>query len=254
MGMLFFAFLDTDFHKEIVSIRHLFVIMYIIGVAIAAYFLTVFINHDLALGLFLAAIAPTAIASVPLIGYLGRDTGFMTFSVLSTNICIALILPFLLPLIIGVGNTISFYEIVIPILTVIFIPLLCALVLKHYFARVKTFLKSFEIISYFFFVTNIFLAMSRAGFYLRTEFNSPLSILISMAIGVFVLTTMNFSIGWLIGKPRFARETSNSIGQKNTMFVIWVALTFVNPVVALAPMMYTIYQNLYISSLLYKTN
>ena len=253
MGMLFFAFLDTDFKKEIISIKHLYIIIYIVGISVVLFFLTKNINSDLALGLFIAAIAPTAIASIPVIGYLKGDIGFTTFSVLLTNITIALLLPFLLPIFVGINSSINLYEVVTPILSVIIIPLFCAFLLKYFFKKIKMFFKTFEIISFFFFVTNIFLAMSKAGYYLRTEFNSPIHILILMAVGIFILTVLNFSLGWMIGKPNFARETSNSIGQKNTMFAIWIALTFINPVVALAPMMYTIYHNIFISYQLYST-
>ena len=38
---------------------------------------------------------------------------------------------------------------------------------------------------------------------------------------------------------------SLALGRKNTMFGLWIALTFVNPMVALGPISYIIMQNAY---------
>ena len=40
-------------------------------------------------------------------------------------------------------------------------------------------------------------------------------------------------------------EMSMALGRKNTMFALWLALTFLEPVTALAPIFYILFQNLY---------
>ncbi|MEK7414548.1 MAG: hypothetical protein AAB263_14635, partial [Planctomycetota bacterium] len=40
------------------------------------------------------------------------------------------------------------------------------------------------------------------------------------------------------------REASQSLGQKNTTLTIWMAATFANPIVALAPTFYVLWHNL----------
>ena len=55
----------------------------------------------------------------------------------------------------------------------------------------------------------------------------------------------NFSLGYLIGRPDFSREASQALGQKNTTFTIYLALTYANPLVALGPTCYVLWHNLW---------
>ncbi len=49
----------------------------------------------------------------------------------------------------------------------------------------------------------------------------------------------------MIGGREFAREASQSLGQKNTSFTIYLALTYANPLVALGPTCYVLWHNLW---------
>ena len=57
--------------------------------------------------------------------------------------------------------------------------------------------------------------------------------------------------GALIGGRRYWQESSQALGQKNNSFVIWIALTFINPLVAMGPTFYVLYHNLYNSFQIY---
>jgi BASS family bile acid:Na+ symporter len=63
---------------------------------------------------------------------------------------------------------------------------------------------------------------------------------------------VNFTFGAVLGGERFRQESSQSLGQKNNSFVIWVALTFINPLVAMGPTFYILYHNLYNSWQIYR--
>jgi BASS family bile acid:Na+ symporter len=63
---------------------------------------------------------------------------------------------------------------------------------------------------------------------------------------------VNFTFGALLGGQHFRQESSQSLGQKNNSFVIWVALTFINPLVAMGPTFYILYHNLYNSWQIYR--
>ena len=55
----------------------------------------------------------------------------------------------------------------------------------------------------------------------------------------------NFAIGWWIGGREFRREASQALGQKNTTFTIYLALTYASPLVALGPTFYVVWHNLW---------
>ena len=55
----------------------------------------------------------------------------------------------------------------------------------------------------------------------------------------------SFAIGRLLGGSEFRREASQSLGQKNTSFTIYLALAHVSPLVALGPTFYVLWHNLW---------
>ena len=67
-----------------------------------------------------------------------------------------------------------------------------------------------------------------------------------------MICILNFRLGGLLGGERFRQEASQSLGQKNNSFVIWIALTFINPLVAMGPTFYILYHNLYNSWQIYR--
>jgi len=67
-----------------------------------------------------------------------------------------------------------------------------------------------------------------------------------------VICVVNFSLGAILGGPSHRQEASQSLGQKNLTFVIWIALTFINPLVALGPMIYIVYHHLYNAWIIYR--
>jgi bile acid:Na+ symporter, BASS family len=75
--------------------------------------------------------------------------------------------------------------------------------------------------------------------------NGAYSTLAAIAFVSLVLCIVNFGAGALLGGRNHWQEASQSLGQKNLSFVIWIALTFINPLVALGPMFYVLYHHLY---------
>ena len=71
--------------------------------------------------------------------------------------------------------------------------------------------------------------------------------MISLAICI-----INFGVGALLGGRSHWQEASQSLGQKNLSFVIWISLTFINPLVAMGPMFYILYHHLYNSWSIYQ--
>ena len=64
--------------------------------------------------------------------------------------------------------------------------------------------------------------------------------------GISLLICMvNFSLGYLIGGKQFAREASQTLGQKNTTFTIVLASTFSSPLAAMGPTFYVLWHNLW---------
>ena len=60
-----------------------------------------------------------------------------------------------------------------------------------------------------------------------------------------VVTIAQFAIGKAVGRPFGASiSAGQALGQKNTVVGIWLTLTFLNPLAAVAPGAYVIWQNM----------
>ena len=80
-------------------------------------------------------------------------------------------------------------------------------------------------------------------FYSHADISCTYYILIA---GISLLIcAFNFTIGYLIGGKKFAREASQTLGQKNTTFTIVLASTFSSPLAAMGPTFYVLWHNLW---------
>jgi BASS family bile acid:Na+ symporter len=99
--------------------------------------------------------------------------------------------------------------------------------------------------SFYVWLLALFVVTAESSHFLRNDTTIPARTLLSIAAISLVICILNFGVGALIGGKGFRREASQALGQKNNSFTIWVALAFINPVVALGPTCYVLYHNAY---------
>ena len=220
--------------------------------AITIFSIVSLISFEIAAAVFIAAIGPTAIASPVIISLKNRDVKFVLFSLLLENTTIALLIPFLLPLLMGSYLNISFSKIMLPVIVTLFMPLVSAQLIKYLSKHVWKVLVGWKGINFYLLIGNIYIASSKASYYIRNE--SPEHYSSIYLIGVFVVITciFLFTLGKFIGGKKYREEASYSLGQKNNGFTIWIALTYMNPIAVIGPVFYVLFQNIYISFDLYK--
>jgi len=254
MVLLFFSFLDIKTDKEIIRKSH-FAILGIILVSpmILFYFVNLF-NHQLAQTVFVTAIAPTAVAAPVIISLKKGNVEYVMFSLLLNNIAVALFIPFLIPYVSDSSNPASVSNILVPVLVTISIPFALAQTVRFVLPKIWKRLVEWKDSSFYILVANIYIATSDASTYIREELTSNLSIVFLIAACSALLCLFYFGLGGLIGGKNLRAEASQSLGQKNNAFTIWVALTFMSPLAALGPVFYVLFQNTYISYTLYQFN
>lgn len=249
MVMLFFAFLDIEFkfQKSV-----LWVLLANIALAFVAYLVLAPLNLMLALAAFMTAIAPTAIAAPVIIGFIQREVEYVVASVVLTNIASAFVVPVALPFLIGTTIQIRIWEVLQPVLVVMFVPMILSQLVKLLPANAKVFIRKGRVFSFPIWLVNLFIISAKASDFLRNDNTDSLSTLAIIAFVSLVICIVNFGTGALLGGRSHWQEASQSLGQKNLSFVIWVALTFINPLVALGPMFYILYHHIYNSWLIYQ--
>jgi len=252
MLMLFFSFLDVKIDKKIIRKSHFIILGTIIFTSVIIYFLLKPFSQILAETAFVTAIAPTAIAAPVIISLKKEKVEFVTFSLLLNNVSIALLLPFLLPLLMNSGSDISVGKVLLPVIITISIPLVMAQLIKFISPKIWRLLINWKDSSFYILVINIYIATSEASYYIRSELTNSLGIVFLIAVTSVALCILFFTLGWFIGGKEYSSEASQSLGQKNNAFTIWISLTFINPIAVLGPVFYVFIQNIYISWELYK--
>ena len=252
--MLFFSFLDITIDKKIVTHQHFIILPLIIVIATILFFIIRVFNFDAAAAVFIAAIGPTAIAAPVIISIKKGNVGFVLFALVLNNLTIALLIPFLLPFLMGSDLNISVSQILLPVLLTFLIPFAAANGIKYLSDKTWNYLVKIKGINFYLLILNIYLATSKASYYIMNESPDHYNLILLIGILIAVTCTILFSTGRLIGGKKHPEEASFSLGQKNNGFTIWLALTYMNPVSVIGPIFYVLFQNIYISYKLYLDN
>ncbi len=252
MVMLFFAFLDIEFKPQSFRKSVLWISVANIMVAFAGYAALAPYNLTLALAAFMTGIAPTAIAAPVIVGFIQGEMEYVIASVLLTNLANALVVPLALPFLLGQTIQISIWEVLQPVLIVMLAPLLLAQIVSRLPKQAQTVIRKGKVASFPLWLVNLFIISATASNFLRAEAAASIPTLLAIALTSLVICVINFGLGALLGGRAHWQEASQSLGQKNLSFVIWIALTFINPLVAMGPMFYILYHHLYNSWSIYQ--
>ena len=214
-------------------------------IAFAGFFLLLPADRTLALVAFLTGVTPTAISAPVIIGFLEGDVEYVVASVLITNLFVAFMLPFVLPLLAGTASEISTDSAFRSVLLVVCVPLLLSRGVSYLPPRVRLPLWRLKPLSFYVWLVALFLVTAKSSHFLRSDTSVPAGTLLAIAALSLVICAVNFGAGALLGGKRYRREASQALGQKNNSLTIWIALAFINPVVALGPTCYVLYHNAY---------
>jgi len=252
MLMLFFAFLDIQFRVETFQKSVIWVLLANVAVAFLSYAALVSFGPTFALSAFLTAIAPTAIAAPVIITFIKGKIEYVVAAVLITNVSSAVIIPLALPFLVGAQVHISVRDVLEPVLIVMLVPLILARLITYLPSRAQNTIRKGKSFSFLIWLANLFIISANASNFLRHENPNSIFTLVMIALISLVICVVNFGLGALLGGRQNWQEASQSLGQKNLSFVIWIAVTFVNPLVAMGPTFYILYHHLYNSWSIYQ--
>lgn len=245
MVMLFFSFLGVQFSRDILRKSHFTILGINIVLPLILFGVVQFIDRNAALAVFTIGIAPTAVASTVLADFFKKDISYVTASVLLTSPVIAFALPLILPFLIEIEEGVPLTDILFAILSLIFVPLILSFTIKTILPTLSKQLLKVKKIGFILFIVNVYIASANARHFLENNGDENWHSVGLIAMAAAITCLIQFRIGDVLGRPQFAIESSLALGRKNTMFALWVCLTFISPLVALGPMFYIIFQNLY---------
>lgn len=252
MAMLFFAFLDVKMERAMVTIDHIKVALLNVLIPLIAFYILRPFNLMIALAAFAICSAPTAAGAPVMAIFMKKKVSFVTASVIVTSPLMAMVIPFTLPLVFPVEGQVNAWEILVPVAQVVFIPLILAQFIRNYWLQARAWLRNFHQLPFYLFLANVYIASANATNYILHDELTAWYEFVWIALSIGVICLMQFKIGEWVGKKENYVESGLALGRKNTMFALWVALTFINPVTGLGPIFYIVFHNAYNSWQIYK--
>lgn len=200
-------------------------------------------------------ICPTATAAVVVTDKLGGNTLSLVGYTIVINLVAAVAVPAVVPMVnpnIGMNFAHSFFIIIKQVFPLLVFPFLLAWGTRLFFPRFLQMVVSIKDLAFYLWMVALALAMTVTT---RAIVHSNLSAgcFVGMLVVTLVCCGLQFGLGKLIGSHYNDRISGGqAMGQKNTVFIIWVAYTFMNPVVAVAGGLYSIWHNSVNSYQLYR--
>ena len=214
-----------------------------------AYGVTFFWNRTLAEGMFICVFIPTATAAPVITSMLGGNISKVATYSLLCNATVAILGPIILAAI-GEHPEITFTESFLLILKQVFplilAPLALAMLMRKFTPKVHSKIMELQQISFYLWVVSLLIVVgSCTSFAIQNWTPSSTGTMVMLALGALVVCVLQFKIGRKVG-GRFNDKISGgqSLGQKNTVLAVWLALAYLNPMASIAPAAYVAWQNL----------
>lgn len=227
--------------------------------ALIAYVALYPLGNTVSSGVFICIFVPTATAAPVITGMLGGSiTKVATYSLIY-NIVLAIIGPIVLAAM-GVHPdmtfTASFYKICSSVMPLLLLPIILALILRYTARPFHDYLAQSQSISFYMWAMALFIVVGASVSFIINNFNvSRMSEISALIIGSMAACLLQFFIGRKIGSRFNDKITGGqSLGQKNTVLAIWLALAYLDPITSIAPAAYVAWHNIMNSYQIYHNN
>ncbi len=245
-----------------------------LGVVLAVKFLPES-SHDwkvLVESAMLCLICPTATAAAVVTRKLGGDVPGITTYIVLINIVAAILVPLIVPLIQPMAG-LTFWEafnmILAKVLPLLMLPCFCAWLVRYLMPKVHMKLLEWQDLPFNLWVVALVLAIAvTTKAIVKSEMSWTL--IVAMSFISLLCCAFQFAAGRYVGGRYRPRRTDvrpevelrgrevrkvtagQSLGQKNTVFAIWMGYTFMTPETAIVGGLYSIWHNIYNSWQLYR--
>lgn len=224
--------------------------------AMVVYFALSRFNAEVAQGVFICIYCPTATAAPVITGMLGgKIERVATYSLLS-NLVVALTAPVLLAFL-GSGSEFSFLPAITRIgtnvLPLILGPLVVAVLLKVTLPQLRDEIAGHQGLSFYIWAVALIIVVGNSVSFLIKEPVSRVPEIIVIAILSLMACLSQFYLGRKIGlRYGDCIAGAQSLGQKNTVLAIWLALTYLDPIASVGPACYIAWHNIVNSVQIYR--
>ncbi len=253
--MLLLTFCKISPKELMPKMWHIWAILIQIVGAVGVYFLLAGFNKIVAEGAMVCFICPTATAAAVITGKLGGNAASLTTYTLFSNIMAAIAVPIIFPLVESHPDM-QFFDAFLLILNKVFplliSPFIVAFLMRYFTPKIHAMLLSVHELAFYLWSVSLALVTARIVDSLIEDGGDVLTEVL-VALAALVVCCLQFFLGKNIGgiyKDRISG--GQALGQKNTILAIWMAHAYLNPLSAIGPGSYVLWQNIINSWQLWK--
>ncbi len=247
--MLFLTFSKVSLKELKFTKVHLILLLFQIITSTACYLAIAPWNIIVAQGTMICLVCPTAISAAVVTSRLGGKVESITAYTIISNFSVAILIPFLFPLISeNIANEnfwTLFLGIIMKIFPLLICPFLLAQLIKYLTPTLNKRIANISGLSFYLWALALTIVTAQTTKELIAA-ESNTETLFWLAALSLITCAIQFCFGRYMGKyTGYPIAAAQSLGQKNTILAIWICHTYLNPLSALAPGCYVIWQNLF---------
>ena len=248
-AMLFITYCKLEFRDFKIGRFHLLLLAVQMVLSAATYLVLLSVDHTVAEGVFICVFIPTATAAPVITSMLGGSISLVASYSLLCNIFVSITAPVILAAI-GDHSEYTFVRSLLlicsKVLPLLLLPIVSAIVLTRFAPRIHCAIAGHQSLSFYLWAVALFIIVgSCVSFVINHWAEDQVFNMAALAIGALGVCLIQFAIGRAIGR-RFGDSVSGgqSLGQKNTVLAVWLALAYMNPIASIAPAAYIAWQNI----------
>ena len=241
----------VDMKKLRVTRLHVWLLLFQALVSLGSYFLckACGAGEIVAQGVLVGVLCPVAAASVVIATMLGANRETVTTYTIVCNLMVALVAPVYFSFI-GTLQDLPFLQsvwlIFRKVAPTIALPFFVALALQRYAPRANAFLCRYKGASFYLWACALTITLGQTIDFMFLHGREELPSILIMGGASILFCVIQFAFGkWLGGRYGDRMAGGQMLGQKNSAMGIWIANTYLLPLAAVFPALYSIWQNLF---------
>lgn len=241
----------VDMKKLRLTMLDLWLMVFQIVVSIGSYFLfKAFGASELvAQGVLIGVLCPVAASSVVIATILGANRETVTTYAIAGNLMVAVVAPLYFSFI-GIHQDLPFFQsmwlIFRRIAPTIALPFFVALFLQRRMPAVNAFFCRYKDLSFYLWAAALTITLGQTIDFMFLHGRDRLPAILTMGAASVVYCAVQFAVGKWLGSRYGDRIAGGQLlGQKNSAMGIWIANTYLLPLAAVFPALYSVWQNLF---------
>ena len=249
--MLFCTFCRVSIREMKPTMLHIWLMVAQIVATFVVYAALRPFGDTVAQGGMICALTPMAMGAMVLAGMLGAKVETMATHSLICNLATAFIAP---PILSAWGNgTCTVVDILLRVTPLLILPFVLAQLCRWLTPKVADKVAKKSMLPFYMWLLSIVIIMGKMTTMILESGVENLRTEITLAVVALVICLVQFRVGRRLGVMCGDKVAgSQALGQKNTIFAIWLSTQFLNPLACIAPTAYILWQNIVNSLQIYR--